>query len=394
MGELPLAERGIVIATMMRPEGNTGVQTHARHLLEGFSRASIPCTLVTPFSAGRHWYAAFAARPLFLQHLNHNWSTRWYRHWHFLALRKALLQQLSRSRAAVVVAQCPLAARATLEVREQLGLDVTVALVCHFNYSQASEFREKGELTDEATSRRILQLEEEIAEEVDLMIYVSNWIRQVMEGMRGVRPASSAIIWNGLPTTVYDVGASRIDLGLDQEDLVLVNVGSLEPRKNQMGLVEFFAVLAVEYPRAHLLLIGDGPQRAEIGRKVEQLHLTNRVHLLGACSNVPSLLRIADIYVHYAKAETFGIVLIEAARAGLPIAALPVGGIPEVFAGLGGGVELNADSSAPSMERLRPYLESEQLRRDVGSKMRSNFLKNFSVEAMIESYLRAIEQLV
>jgi glycosyltransferase involved in cell wall biosynthesis len=261
--------------------------------------------------------------------------------------------------------------------------------VCHFNYSQATEFREKGELTDEKTLYRIMMLEKDIFERVDGVIYVSNWMRDVMENERRICPVSSTVIWNGLPVSVQDTGVSRDDLSLSHQDLVFVNVGTLEPRKNQLGLVKFFAVLAAEYPHVRLLLVGDGPQRLEVERCVTRLQLSDRVKLLGARSDVPALLRLSDLYVHYATSESCSITLLEAARAGLPIAAVPLGGTPEVLAGLGGGIELPGDDIDLAIARIRPYIEQHTLRKELGVRMHSYFTSIFTLDMMVSSYLRA-----
>ena len=117
--------------------------------------------------------------------------TRWYRHWHFLALRENLFRFARRHATGAVVAQCPLSARAALDVRSRLGAGFRIVLACHFPFSQAQEFRDKGELDDEAAYRRIIALEAEVMRRVDEVIYVSNWSRQVLEQAHAIRPRAS-----------------------------------------------------------------------------------------------------------------------------------------------------------------------------------------------------------
>src|SRR5207302_297008 len=140
----------------------------------------------------------------------------------------------------------------------------------------------------------------------------------------------------------------RSTLGLSGDDLVLINVGSLEPRKNQIGLLDLFECVARDHGKARLLLVGDGPQRREIERKIHQRQLADRVGLLGHRRDVPALLNLADVYVHYARLESCPMVLLEAARAARPWAAIPAGGIGELQSRLG-GVALDEDDPAASL---------------------------------------------
>jgi glycosyltransferase involved in cell wall biosynthesis len=381
----------VAIATIMRPEGYTGVQTHTRVLHAGIAQAGFPCSVLTPFSGSKwKWFPVFAVRPILLYRLNKNWSTRWYRHWHFIALRENLLRHLSGNPVKTLIAQCPLSALAALQVRERLGGDLKIALVCHFSGSQAEEFRGKGELNDEVTVKKIWDLEKQVIRSVDVVIHNSDWQRSTLEGCHGIRPKSSTVIWNGIPATVPDRSVSRRDLGLSPDDLILINVGSLEPVKKQLGLLDLFAEVSTRYSHAKLLLVGGGPQRSAIQQKIERHGLDSKVRLLGARPDVPAILRTADVYIHYATRESFGIVLLEAARAGLPLAAVPAGGVSEVLSRLQGGVALHANDPQASLEALRPLLEDPALRADMGRRARHNFGQSFTCEVMIGNYLREL----
>src|SRR2546421_1372621 len=85
-----------IIATIERPQGDTGVHAHTNALLEGLKRAGVEAELVNPFSAGPKWLPLFAVRKLILKPMNKTWSLRWYRHWHYAALRESLTRSLLR----------------------------------------------------------------------------------------------------------------------------------------------------------------------------------------------------------------------------------------------------------------------------------------------------------
>ncbi len=381
----------ILIATINRPEGETGIHAHTRSLAAGMSQAGVKCEVISPFSGTRAWLPVFAVRPLLLKRLNKTWSTRWHRFWHGAALERNLRIHLSRHLPRAIIAQCPVSARAALNARRALGLNVPVVAVCHFNYSEASEYREKGELRGQSAFRAVIDLEVDALRGVDKVIFVSQWAQKMVEQDRGIMPKSSTVIWNGIAGEAKTAPIDRAGLGLSKEDVVLVNVGSLEPRKNQTGLLDLFARIAQAYPAAKLLLIGDGPDREAIEWKIKSLDLQSRVQCLGFRSDVPAVLGASDLYIHYAKLENCPVVLLEAARAGLPAMTPPAGGAAEILNALGAGVLLNLDDLDKTTRSLSRLMTDAAYRREMGQKARAGFLDRFAQDAMAREYIRALQ---
>ena len=378
----------VVIATIARVTGETGVQTHSRTLRDGLAGAGFTCMLQTPFGGNPAWLPVFAVRPLALSRLNKTWSTRWHRHWHAVALRENLLRFLQGQSNVTVVAQCPVSAQAALEARARLKGRFPIAMVCHFNYSEATEYRDKGELNRKAFDR-MLGDEKQILQSVDQVIYVSHWARRIVEEERGIHPRASAVIWNGICPEFPATRLTRAGLGWAPDDLVLVNIGTLEPRKNQLALLGMFAQIADDFPNARLVLIGDGPMRAGIQRHVARLGLGAKVRLPGFRPDVADILSLSDIYVHAALLENCPISIIEAARAGLPVAAAPAGGVPELLEAIG-GTHLAPNDPVSSARALWPLLKNAELRRDMGRLARRSFEQHFTREAMVARYVRAL----
>lgn len=382
-----------LIATVNRAAGDTGVHTHTRTLLAGLNAAGAAAKVVTPFDGSRKWLPIFAVRPLILKRVNPTWSTLWYRHWHLSALRENLRNAVRAAEPKSILAQCPLSARAALDVRAEMGAErrMTISAVCHFNRSEADEYRDKGELRDDKRYAEMLAFEAATLGEVDQVIYVSSWARDLVERDRDIRTRASAVIWNGLADAVaVPSKLKRADVGLSDDDLVLINVGTLEPRKNQVGLIELFAKLVAQHPDAKLMLVGDGPGRSAVESAIARLNLGASVRLLGHRRDVADLMPLADLYIHFALAENCPMVLIEAARAGLPIAALPVGGVPEILSSIDGSVALDAADHQTSLARLRPLLASREEREHAGRRAAEAFRDHFGREAMVKRYLEII----
>lgn len=105
-------------------------------------------------------------------------------------------------------------------------------------------------------------------------------------------------------------------------DLELVTVGSLVDKKNQAFLLDVVKKLTQKKYNLHLHVLGDGPNRKMLEEKTEALKITGQVTFHGNVSNVQEFLWNSDIYVHSATYEPFGLVLVEAMAAGLPVVSL------------------------------------------------------------------------
>ena len=71
-------------------------------------------------------------------------------------------------------------------------------MVCHFNFSEAKEYRDKGELSNEKAYQAMLDFEQRVLGSVDRVIYVSSWAKRIVEEERGISVRSSSVIWNGI----------------------------------------------------------------------------------------------------------------------------------------------------------------------------------------------------
>ncbi len=107
-----------------------------------------------------------------------------------------------------------------------------------------------------------------------------------------------------------------------QQTLKLVTVGSLVHKKNQSFLVDVVRELKQKNIKVQLDILGDGPNRERIEHKIRDEKLTDEITLHGNVPNVENYLWNSDVYVHSATEEPFGLVLIEAMAARLPVVTL------------------------------------------------------------------------
>lgn len=110
----------------------------------------------------------------------------------------------------------------------------------------------------------------------------------------------------------------------------IVCVAKLREEKGHTVLVDAFELVRREVPDARLVLIGDGVMRPVLEEQVARLGLQDGVEFKGAVPEVWSHLAAADVFALASLSEAFGIAIVEAMAAGLPVVAAATGGIPEL----------------------------------------------------------------
>lgn len=125
--------------------------------------------------------------------------------------------------------------------------------------------------------------------------------------------------------------APRALRGASKGEVRLVSTMRLAPRKRPVELVEAFAAAGVA-EHARLEIIGDGPLRGRVAQRIADLGLTGRVILRGRVDRTELLATYAraDGYLAPTRLEAFGIAVLEARAAGLPIVAMGGSGVDDI----------------------------------------------------------------
>ena len=127
-----------------------------------------------------------------------------------------------------------------------------------------------------------------------------------------------------------DRAAARTALGAAPDDRLVGTLGRLdEPKKGLRTFVAAAARVAAAVPRARFVLIGDGAARPELERRAASYGIRDRVRFHGEVADPERLLPGLDLFVQPSLWEGFGLSVVEAMAAGLPVVASRVGGIPE-----------------------------------------------------------------
>jgi glycosyltransferase involved in cell wall biosynthesis len=384
----------VVIASMLRPEGTTGVQTHARELRRFLEETGSPVILVTPFSWGRMLtYPVFGFRVLLKR--SPALSVAWYRRWHEDFLRNALRRRLAGLGDCVIYAQGPLEARAALRARR--GPHQRVIMAVHYRVSQADEWcnTASGSIKrDGIVFRGIRRAERATIPRVDGIVYVSDWARQaLLTWLTEAAAVPSAVIGNFIMP--LDQKAPLPEPS-DPERAAepprdLVSTGGLDIAKNHRFLLEVLAEASKLGRSLTLDVYGDGPLRRDLLEMTRSLGLEGQVRFRGFRPDVRDFLPGYRMYVHSSYTETSSLAIMEAMCAGLPIVAAPVGGIPELLDDGAEGRFWDLGDPAKAAATLLDLLDDEQAWLAAASAARERFKREFDAGVVVPrlaSFLR------
>jgi 1,2-diacylglycerol 3-alpha-glucosyltransferase len=194
-------------------------------------------------------------------------------------------------------------------------------------------------------------------------------------------------------TRLGDLNPARIRRRYHLEgQQVLLYVGRMSPEKGLEFLIDSFALVTARNPRTLLVLVGRGPHIKSVQDHVQSLRIQDRIIFTGAAPHdqVPHFMAAADLFVFPSRAETQGLVLIEAMATGLPVVALHGTGSDDVLADTGAGVLSLPDEAAFADAILTTLADPDQLAA-MGQAARQ-VAQCYSVAALTEQLLGVYER--
>ena len=187
----------------------------------------------------------------------------------------------------------------------------------------------------------------------------------------------------------------RRELEVEPQTLVFVHVGRFAAVKNHEMLVAAFAQLVGQQPLpTELWLVGDGELREAVQHQVRALGIESRVRFLGVRSDIPDLLRAADVFVFPSRWEGNPLSVMEAMAAGLPVVATAVGGVPELVEdGVSGILVPNEDHNA-LVGALQQLVQRADLRAQMAHAARRRAEARFDIRHTVRAYESLYESLL
>lgn len=166
----------------------------------------------------------------------------------------------------------------------------------------------------------------------------------------------------------------------------MVSIGRLDKNKNHQLLIDVVLDLKNRKIPVHLTIVGEGDERISLQEKILQLNLSDQLSLVGLQEKVEMYLWNADLYVHSAITEGFGLTLIEAMACGLPVVCTDGEGNRDLIQEGENGFMVGERDPKLLADKIELLLKNDILRQEIGEKARK-FAQGFGMEKYVESLL-------
>lgn len=208
------------------------------------------------------------------------------------------------------------------------------------------------------------------------IICVSQFDRDLAARRRIASPNRIVVIPNGIGSIETSVTRALHD------GVRCITIARFSPPKDPLTLIEAAARISSE---CELLLVGEGELLDVARARTRNFGVGDRVRFLGARSDVPALLADSDLFVLSTRWEGMPYTILEAMRAGLPVVATAVGGIPEAVIDGETGFLVPPGDAAALAERIEQLANSPELRARMGDAARNRWLQHFHLAGMLQA---------
>lgn len=218
-------------------------------------------------------------------------------------------------------------------------------------------------------------------------VAVSEAFRRRLAASLSIPAASLDMVPNGVTPSRGDRRATRRALGIEDDDVLILAVGSLYPVKGHEFLIEAMSRMGGADKRAVVVIAGQGQEEDRLRDLARRRGVADSVRLLGFRSDIPDLLAASDVFVMPSRSEGMPMAMIEAMLAEKAIVASDVGGIPELIAGPHLGVLVEPENAEALAEALTGMVSDPEKRARMGRAVRARAEAQFSSDIMVDRYL-------
>ena len=205
------------------------------------------------------------------------------------------------------------------------------------------------------------------------------------------RPEMFTRIFSGFPVEPFANAANdpalRSQLGLAPDAFVIGKIARLAPLKGHEDLLAAFQKLLPQFPRARLLLVGDGRLRTQLEARARKLGLADKAVFTGLVppGEVPRYVGIMDCLAHLSAREALSRALPQALAAGKPVVSYDFDGADEVCLDGETGFLVRTGDTATVTQRLFQLANDAPLRERLGRRGQQFVRENFAVEQMVDN---------
>lgn len=245
----------------------------------------------------------------------------------------------------------------------------------------------------------LLGIERLLAPATDWWICVSHAESEALLSAGIVDPRRVQVIWNGIDTSRFTPERAsrseiREELALPADAYVATTICRLFRPRDFGTLLTAFRDVTLQIESAHLVIVGDGPLRAQVESQVQALQLGSNVHLLGMRRDIPGLLQASDVLVLSSRGwEGLPLTVLEAMASALPVVASDVGGTREAVQHGETGYLYSPGDAAQLASLLLRLARDPVLGAELGRKGLARVREHFNVARMVGETAALYERL-
>ena len=242
------------------------------------------------------------------------------------------------------------------------------------------------DITLVGTDRSYFPITKFSIEQSDGITSISDYLRLETVNVFGV-PNEIRVIKNFVNCELYHpdnekTGAAQF---APAGEKLLIHVSNFRPVKRVLDCIRILAEVRKSVP-AHLLMVGDGPDRGPAEHLARELNVEHHVSFLGKQNHVERLIPLAHVLLMPSELESFGLVALEAMACGVVPVATLVGGVPELVTdGEDGYLEAPGDIAAQAT-RVTALLTDDQLQYRMAKTGRWNAAERYCPDKIIPQY--------
>lgn len=171
---------------------------------------------------------------------------------------------------------------------------------------------------------------------------------------------------NRIIKTKIDRDEVRKNLGLNENDFVLLSIGELNRNKNHETIIR--AIVELNNPYIHYLICGEGELDQYLKDLANELGFVNQIHFLGFRKEIPEICKASDLFVFPSLREGLGLAALEAMASELAIVTSNVHGIVDYSTNGVTGYSCNPTDIDGFAEAIKKLMENPELRLEMGRK--------------------------
>ena len=240
---------------------------------------------------------------------------------------------------------------------------------------------------------------------------MKRWIDCYADAILGASNATLEMIWgpqwhqnprihfqpNGIDISEFDINIDPQDirqkLSLPPESKIVLTVGRHVPHKKHIIIPEIAKEICKQRDDVYFVINGKGPLKDELENKIKQMGLEKRFRLISGLHSLVPLWKSSDVFLFPSSQEGFGIVVIEAAAAGLPVIARDIPGVGEAITACNNYILLEKQAS------IKEWIQAVSSMLDIGRINIENYDEleksfKFTTKKSVEKLLSVYEEIV